>query len=93
MIVWSRAGYGGSTPRPEPRGVDWHAPRGARGAAGLSLRRSASSAGARRHSDGGSIALIFAGAHPEVPRAVAVMAPHEFVEEETLAGIRIAREA
>jgi pimeloyl-ACP methyl ester carboxylesterase len=45
------------------------------------------------HSDGGSIALIFAGAFPEVPLGVIVMAPHEFVEEETLAGIRAAREA
>lgn len=44
------------------------------------------------HSDGGSIALICAGAHPELPLAVAVMAPHEFVEEATLAGIRAARE-
>ena len=43
------------------------------------------------HSDGGSIALICAGAHPGVPLGVAVMAPHEFVEEETLAGIRAAR--
>ena len=45
------------------------------------------------HSDGGSIALIFAGAYPAVPVAVAVMAPHEFVEEVTLAGIREARVA
>ncbi|TXG94924.1 MAG: alpha/beta fold hydrolase, partial [Rhodocyclaceae bacterium] len=43
------------------------------------------------HSDGGSIALIFAGAFPDVPRAVAVMAPHDFAEDETLAGIRVAR--
>lgn len=45
------------------------------------------------HSDGGSIALIHAAAHPALPLALAVMAPHEFVEEETLAGIRRAREA
>ncbi|HEY3269650.1 MAG TPA: alpha/beta hydrolase, partial [Geothrix sp.] len=45
------------------------------------------------HSDGGSIALLFAAAFPEVPLGVAVMAPHAFVEEETLAGLRAAREA
>jgi pimeloyl-ACP methyl ester carboxylesterase len=45
------------------------------------------------HSDGGSIALIFAGAFPQLPRGVIVMAPHEFVEEETLAGIRAAKTA
>jgi pimeloyl-ACP methyl ester carboxylesterase len=43
------------------------------------------------HSDGGSIALIFAGAFPEVPLGIAVLAPHEFVEEVTLVGIRAAR--
>jgi pimeloyl-ACP methyl ester carboxylesterase len=42
------------------------------------------------HSDGGSIALIFAGSFPELTRGVVVMAPHEFVEEQALAGIRIA---
>jgi pimeloyl-ACP methyl ester carboxylesterase len=45
------------------------------------------------HSDGGSIALIFAGAFPGVPLGVVALAPHEFVEEETLAGIRAARAA
>jgi pimeloyl-ACP methyl ester carboxylesterase len=45
------------------------------------------------HSDGGSIALIFAGAFPEVPIGIAVLAPHEFVEDVTLAGIREARVA
>ncbi len=44
------------------------------------------------HSDGGSIALIHAAAYPQGPQAIAVMAPHEFVEEETLAGIRKACE-
>ena len=43
------------------------------------------------HSDGGSIALIFAGAFPDVPLGIAVLAPHEFVEEVTLVGIRAAR--
>jgi len=93
VIVWSRAGYGGSEPYAVPRRADY-------------MHREAedvlpafiAALGVERpvlvgHSDGGSIALIFAGAFPAVPRGVAVMAPHEFVEEQTLAGIRLAREA
>ncbi len=40
------------------------------------------------HSDGGSIALLFAAAHPERVRAVVTEAAHTFVEPETQAGIR-----
>lgn len=42
------------------------------------------------HSDGGTIALIFAAYFD--PKAVVAMAPHIFVEEQTLAGIREAVE-
>ena len=43
------------------------------------------------HSDGGSIALLYAARHE--PRAIAIMAPHVFVEEITIEGIRDARAA
>jgi lipoate-protein ligase A len=39
-------------------------------------------------SDGASIALAYAGAHPERVRAVIAMSPHLFREEKTLAQIR-----
>ena len=39
------------------------------------------------HSDGGSIALLFAAAFPEGPAAVVSIAAHVFIEEVTLAGI------
>jgi pimeloyl-ACP methyl ester carboxylesterase len=42
------------------------------------------------HSDGASIALLFAAAHPEQTRAVVCEAAHVFIEEECLAGIRLA---
>jgi len=42
------------------------------------------------HSDGGSIALMFAAAYPERTSAVITEAAHVFVEEVTLAGIRAA---
>jgi pimeloyl-ACP methyl ester carboxylesterase len=45
------------------------------------------------HSDGGSIALIFAGKYPERVRALILEAPHVFVEEYGLASIRAAKVA
>jgi pimeloyl-ACP methyl ester carboxylesterase len=45
------------------------------------------------HSDGGSIALLFAAAFPTTPLAVVTEAAHVFVEEETLQGIHAAVEA
>jgi pimeloyl-ACP methyl ester carboxylesterase len=45
------------------------------------------------HSDGGSIALIFAGRYPERVRGLILEAPHVFVEEYGLASIRAAKVA
>lgn len=44
------------------------------------------------HSDGGTIALLFAAAFPERPRAIITEAAHVFVEEVTLGGIRVVKE-
>ncbi|HEY3399622.1 MAG TPA: alpha/beta hydrolase [Geothrix sp.] len=92
LIVGSRAGYGGSQPYPEPR-----TPRYLHREAEVALPALLAALGIERpvligHSDGGSIALLFAGTFPGVPLGVAVLAPHEFIEEETLAGLRAARE-
>lgn len=90
-VAWSRAGYGGSDPYPEPRTREYlH--REAREALPAFL----SAAGLERpvlvgHSDGATIALLYAAWFD--PLAVVAMSPHEFVEEETLAGLRAAREA
>ena len=43
------------------------------------------------HSDGGSIAIIFAGKYPERPRALILEAPHVFVEELSTASIAQAK--
>lgn len=93
VVAWSRAGYGHSQPWPEAR-----TPRYMHREALEALPPLLSALGIERpllfgHSDGASIALIFAGAFPQVPCATVVMAPHEFVEAETLAGIREARTA
>ena len=45
------------------------------------------------HSDGGSIALIFAAERPPLLQAVITEAAHIFVEDQTIAGIKVANEA
>ena len=91
VIALSRAGYGHSDPYPEAR-----TPRYMHREGEEMLPAFLDALGIERpllvgHSDGGSIALIFAGAFPSRPAGVVVMAPHEFVEDITLAGIRAAR--
>jgi len=91
VVVYSRPGYGSSDPHPQPRQPDYMH-REARDVlpaflAALSIVRPV----LLGHSDGGSIALIHAGSFPQAVASIVVMAPHEFIEEETLAGIRTAR--
>ena len=43
------------------------------------------------HSDGGSIALIFAAKHPEKVKTIITEAAHIFNEAETIAGVKMAR--
>lgn len=91
VIVWSRAGYGGSAPYGESR-----TPRYMHREALEALPALLTALKIERpllvgHSDGASIALIFAGAFPAQTAGVVAMAPHEFVEEETLAGILVAK--
>jgi pimeloyl-ACP methyl ester carboxylesterase len=45
------------------------------------------------HSDGGTIALLFAARFPDRPRAVIAVAPHIFVEDVTVEGVRRVRDA
>lgn len=86
-LVYSRYGYGGSTPRPggEPWPVDYLGYE-AREALPALLR--ALGVDALRdqpilfgHSDGGSIALQYAAAFPQAVRAIVVVAAHLFTEE------------
>jgi pimeloyl-ACP methyl ester carboxylesterase len=95
-LVYSRYGYGASTPRPadERWQPDYlleqardHLPALLR-ALGLELER----LWIYGHSDGGTIALLHAALHPERVRGIAVAAPHVFVEPETLAAIAAVRD-
>ncbi|HNI72693.1 MAG TPA: alpha/beta hydrolase, partial [Accumulibacter sp.] len=91
-LVWSRQGYGWSGPLTATRTMHYlheeALQRLPRLLAALAIERPLLVG----HSDGGSIALIFAAAFPEDLAGAVVLAPHEFVEEKALAGIRRAGE-
>jgi len=94
-LVFSRYGYGRSTPRPpEERWAPDFMHRQAREVlpalfAQLHLHRP----WLFGHSDGASIALLHAARHGSDLGGVVVMAPHIMVEDVALASIRLAREA
>lgn len=94
-LVFSRYGYGQSTPRPRDEAVPvtylheqaWEA-----------LPAFLAHLGVEKpwlfgHSDGASISLLHASRFPERVSGIVVMAPHIFVEDITIDGIRKARDA
>ncbi|ARP94457.1 alpha/beta hydrolase [Bordetella genomosp. 13] len=96
-LVYSRYGYGQSTPRPadEKWPVDFMHEQ-ARDV--LPAFLAALGVDARReppllygHSDGGSIALLYASMYPDAVGGIVVAAPHIFVEDVTVAHIETAR--
>jgi pimeloyl-ACP methyl ester carboxylesterase len=97
-LVMSRWGYGRSTPRPhdERWPVDF-LDRQARAFLpaffdALDLDTAADPPWLYGHSDGGSIALLYASAFPERVGGIVVVAPHIFVEAMTLRSIEQARD-
>lgn len=92
-LVYSRYGYGQSDVLAEPRaGVDFMHREALEALPELVAKLELERPVLVGHSDGASIALIYAGAgHPV--RAVAVMAPHVFVEPICVESIRKASEA
>jgi pimeloyl-ACP methyl ester carboxylesterase len=91
MVVYSRHGYGRSDPVPEPRAVTYM-----HDEADDVLPALLAHLGWQRpllvgHSDGASIALLYAGAgHPVA--GLALLAPHVFVEACSIDGIAAARD-
>lgn len=86
-VVYDRLGYGRSDPWPEAPGHTFLEVEARR-----RLPEVLREAGIDRpvlfgHSDGATIALLFAAFFPEVPAAVVSVAAHVFIEEVTLAGI------
>ncbi|SAK48256.1 hydrolase [Caballeronia temeraria] len=97
-LLYSRPGYGRSTPRPS--GEKWsveflHTQAHEVLPALLDALRIGSEERARMwiigHSDGGTIALLYASGFPEALAGLAVLAPHVFVEPMTVEGIEKAR--
>jgi pimeloyl-ACP methyl ester carboxylesterase len=94
-LVYSRYGYGNSTPR--PANERWQ-PDFMHRQAHEVLPALLAALGIDRpwlfgHSDGGSIALLHAARFAENLRGVIVLAPHIFVEDISISSIGIAREA
>jgi pimeloyl-ACP methyl ester carboxylesterase len=94
VFVYSRAGYGGSSPVSLPRPLTYM-----HNEALEVLPKLLDTIGFRRgllvgHSDGASIATIYAGSvQDHRVRGLALMAPHFFVEDVGIAAIAQAREA
>ena len=92
VFAWSRAGYGRSDPVALPRPLDYMERE-----AGETLRRALDGFGLERgvlvgHSDGASIAALYAGGTADARvRATVLIAPHFFTEGPGLDAIREAR--
>jgi pimeloyl-ACP methyl ester carboxylesterase len=91
VFAYSRHGYGGSEPLRERRAVGYM-----HHEAEIVLPDLLRQAGIARpilfgHSDGASIALLYAAAFPGEPRGLVLEAPHVFVEDVSVAGIAAAR--
>jgi pimeloyl-ACP methyl ester carboxylesterase len=95
-LVYSRPGYGQSTPRPP--GERW-LPDFMHVQARDVLPQLLAQLGVTQkpwlfgHSDGGSIALLFAAAFPDALAGAIVLAPHIMVEDVSVRSIELAREA
>jgi pimeloyl-ACP methyl ester carboxylesterase len=91
-LVYSRHGYGRSEPLDAPRGVRYMHDEALAALPELLAATCATRPVLVGHSDGGSIALIHAGAgHPVA--GLVLMAPHVFVEEASIASIAAAGRA
>lgn len=90
-LVYSRIGYGGSSPCALPRPITYMHEEGEVGLPDLLTALGIQSHILIGHSDGASIALIYAGAKQrEGLLGVAVLAPHVFCEEVSVRSIRAA---
>ncbi len=85
-IVYSRLGHGGSDPPPQPRTPGFMHEEALDVLPEVLDQLDAAEPILIGHSDGASIALIHAASHPV--HGIVTLAPHVFVEDRTLAGIR-----
>ncbi|TAH42360.1 MAG: alpha/beta hydrolase [Betaproteobacteria bacterium] len=92
-VVYSRAGYGRSGPEALPRDKHYMHEQGQRVLPAFLEALAIERPILLGHSDGGSISLICAGGTGTPLAGVVVMAPHVMVEDLSIDGIRLAREA
>lgn len=94
-LVFSRYGYGKSTPRTvdERVPVSYLHEQAYQALPALLFALNIERPWLFGHSDGGSIALLYAARFPQQVSGLVVMAPHIFVEDITIEGIRKARTA
>ena len=91
VVAYSRYGYGRSDPFAEPREPDYMHHEGEVVLPALLAALDVERPVLFGHSDGASIALIFAGSRPVAARALVLEAPHVFVEELSVRSISAAK--
>jgi pimeloyl-ACP methyl ester carboxylesterase len=92
-LVYSRYGYGGSDLLEAPFAVDYMHREAQETLPALLGRLGVERPILVGHSDGASIALIYAGTHSEAVRGLVVLAPHVFVEDLSVRSIAEAKVA
>jgi pimeloyl-ACP methyl ester carboxylesterase len=90
VLLYSRAGHGGSPPPDTPRGVRFMHDEATAVLPELLGRCHVNTPVLIGHSDGGSIALLYAATRPT--RGLVLLAPHVFVEDCSIASITRMRE-
>ncbi len=91
-VVYSRLGYGRSAPAPGPREPDYMHREALESLPDLLDGLAVEAPVLIGHSDGASIALIYAGMSGRPVSGLVLIAPHVFVENQSIAGIEAARE-
>ena len=91
ILMYSRYGYGRSEPLAERRQVDYMHHEATVVLPEVLRRHRVVKPVLFGHSDGASIALIYAGSFPDDPRGLVLEAPHVFVEDLTVSGIKEAK--
>lgn len=87
-VIYERRGHGNADPLDAPRSARYLHEEALQSLPEVLRQLQIDDAILIGHSDGGSIALIFASVRPEKVRGIITEAAHVFVEDVTLAGIR-----